>query len=57
MAPTCGVLMGLYYSIYSYMIITASQSVSKVAAVGEFEELLRNIADENEKNHDKCNLL
>jgi hypothetical protein len=39
------------------MIITESQSVGKVAAVGEFEELLQNLADETEKHHDKGNLL
>jgi len=39
------------------MIITESQSVCKVAFVGEFEELLWNLADETEKHHDKGNLL
>jgi hypothetical protein len=39
------------------MIITESQSVGNVVAVGEFKELLRNLADETEKHHDKGNLL
>jgi hypothetical protein len=39
------------------MVITESQSVCKVAVVGEFEELLQNLVDETEKHDDKGNLL